>query len=196
MTATFIIRHGSVYNNPLRCYSSGYKLASFSQRDANGLGDRSIKLWQEKCEVEELTVKIIEYWDTFDLDFNHQLQPNMRPLLPEICWNRVEDWEIEWEEIKARLLPSTEQEITATDHKSISPKYDIDEGDVKLKENLDLHLEHSNLEVTDPAEGEVAISGNGTSASRSDAQRTTNSGAAVGAVTKEEGDNTVKEGGG
>ncbi|XLU64579.1 hypothetical protein S245_023788 [Arachis hypogaea] len=120
----------------------------------------------------------------------------MRPLLPEICWNGVEDWEIEWEEIKARLLPSTEQEIIATNHKSISPKFELDEGDVKLKENLDLHLEHSDLEVTDPAEREVAINGDGTSTSCSDARRTTNSGAAVGAVTKEEGDNTVKEGGG
>ncbi|MED6132496.1 hypothetical protein PIB30_019638 [Stylosanthes scabra] len=43
-------------------------------------------------------------WDTFDLAFLHQFESAMRPLLPEICWNQVEDWEIEWIEMRARLL--------------------------------------------------------------------------------------------
>ncbi|MED6123924.1 hypothetical protein PIB30_054158 [Stylosanthes scabra] len=34
-------------------------------------------------------------WDTFDLVFLHQFQPDMRPILPEIHWKEVEDWEIE-----------------------------------------------------------------------------------------------------
>ncbi|MED6175576.1 hypothetical protein PIB30_079687, partial [Stylosanthes scabra] len=49
-------------------------------------------------------------WETFDLAFLHQFEPNMRPLLPKICWNKVEDWEIKWEEIKARLNLSQQQQ--------------------------------------------------------------------------------------
>ncbi|MED6150238.1 hypothetical protein PIB30_070468 [Stylosanthes scabra] len=34
----------------------------------------------------------------------------MRPILPKICWNEIEEWEIEWEEIKARLNLKQEQQ--------------------------------------------------------------------------------------
>ncbi|MED6159681.1 hypothetical protein PIB30_044469 [Stylosanthes scabra] len=30
-------------------------------------------------------------WDTFNLAFLHQFQPDMRPILPKICWKEVED---------------------------------------------------------------------------------------------------------
>ncbi|MED6199965.1 hypothetical protein PIB30_080787 [Stylosanthes scabra] len=61
--------------------------------------------------------------DTFDLAFLHQSQPDIRLILPEIYWKEVEDWEIEWIEMRARLLqqpeatkskPSSKQEIRAT----------------------------------------------------------------------------------
>ncbi|MED6127726.1 hypothetical protein PIB30_090903 [Stylosanthes scabra] len=55
-------------------------------------------------------VKIGRDWNTFDLAFLHQFEPNMHPLLPEICWNKVEDWEIKWEKIKARLNLSQQQQ--------------------------------------------------------------------------------------
>ncbi|MED6115723.1 hypothetical protein PIB30_093410 [Stylosanthes scabra] len=48
-------------------------------------------------------------WDTFDLAFLHQFEPAVRPLLPEICWNKVENWEIKWEEIKARQQEQQQQ---------------------------------------------------------------------------------------
>ncbi|MED6136097.1 hypothetical protein PIB30_052847 [Stylosanthes scabra] len=51
-------------------------------------------------------------WDTFDLAFLHQFQPDMRPILPEICWKEVKDWEIEWTPISPiqiqRFLPDAE----------------------------------------------------------------------------------------
>ncbi|MED6224856.1 hypothetical protein PIB30_088190 [Stylosanthes scabra] len=51
-------------------------------------------------------------WDTFDLAFLHQFQPDMRPILPEICWKEVKDCEIEWVETRARLLRQPDQETT------------------------------------------------------------------------------------
>ncbi|MED6169321.1 hypothetical protein PIB30_020455 [Stylosanthes scabra] len=53
-------------------------------------------------------------WDTFDLAFLHQYQPDMRPVLPEICWKEVEDWKIEWVEMRAKLLqqPHIDPETT------------------------------------------------------------------------------------
>ncbi|MED6113172.1 hypothetical protein PIB30_068377 [Stylosanthes scabra] len=36
----------------------------------------------------------------------------MRPILPEICWKEVEDWEIEWIEMRARLLLQSDPETT------------------------------------------------------------------------------------
>ncbi|MED6144546.1 hypothetical protein PIB30_016591 [Stylosanthes scabra] len=63
-------------------------------------------------------------WDTFHLALLHQFQPDKRPILPEICWKEVKDWEIEWVEMRAKLLQQPaidpestksqiEQEITA-----------------------------------------------------------------------------------
>ncbi|MED6214092.1 hypothetical protein PIB30_099665 [Stylosanthes scabra] len=51
-------------------------------------------------------------WDTFDLAFLHQFQPDMRPILPKICWKEVEDWEIEWVELRAKLLLQSYPETT------------------------------------------------------------------------------------
>ncbi|MED6133742.1 hypothetical protein PIB30_030959 [Stylosanthes scabra] len=48
--------------------------------------------------------------ETFMLAFYHRYQLDMRPILPEICWNEVEEWEIEWEEFKARLNHRQEQQ--------------------------------------------------------------------------------------
>ncbi|MED6144860.1 hypothetical protein PIB30_019480 [Stylosanthes scabra] len=136
----------------------------------------------------------------------------MRPLLPESCWKEVKNWEIEWEEIKARVMlqpqidseetkPQQKQEITTkieekhkvevyansdsthhqfnftiSFHKSTSSENAIDEtSDAKLKENLDVHLEHSDMEINLVLE-ETAIIG-----------------VEVGVVAKEEGEDTMNE---
>ncbi|MED6138119.1 hypothetical protein PIB30_071237 [Stylosanthes scabra] len=131
-------------------------------------------------------------WDTFDLAFPHQFQPDIRPILPEICWKEVKDWEIEWVETRARLLrqpypettkPQPEQGIIAAESQekkeveedvdSDSTSNEIDAEGAKLEENQDLNLGQS-----DSAAEENALID-----------------AKVNTVVKEEGGDTVNEGG-
>ncbi|MED6201617.1 hypothetical protein PIB30_096768 [Stylosanthes scabra] len=117
-----------------------------------------------------------------DLAFLHQFQPDMRLILPEICWKEVEDWEIEWVEMRAKLLqqphidPKTtkfepEKEITAASTKiqvkkeaeiylksdsTYHSEDEVEEEDAKLEENL-LGWEHSYLEMKLTAEENAIV---------------------------------------
>ncbi|MED6109713.1 hypothetical protein PIB30_036174 [Stylosanthes scabra] len=91
---------------------------------------------------------------------------------------------------------TTDHKFNFTVHKSTSLEYEIDE-DAKLNKNLDLYLECPNREATNATkeEEEEAISNSGTSASHSDTRSTTNNVAKVGAVAKEEVEDTANKGG-
>ncbi|MED6208405.1 hypothetical protein PIB30_044741 [Stylosanthes scabra] len=115
----------------------------------------------------------------------------MRPLLPEICWNQVEDWEIEWVEMRAKLLqqpqidPETtksqsEQEITAilaeiqaeigedqeikhkTAHQQFSKNEPEEEAEISDQEDFQTIHIHTNSSSQLQVEGEAGALQNAT----------------------------------
>ncbi|MED6138115.1 hypothetical protein PIB30_071233 [Stylosanthes scabra] len=104
-------------------------------------------------------------WDTFDLAFPHQFQPDMRPILPEICWKEPEQGIVAAESEEKKEV---EEEVD-----SDSTNNEIDAEGAKLEENQDLNLG----QLDSPAEENALID------------------AEVNTVPKEEGGDTVNEGG-
>ncbi|MED6156496.1 hypothetical protein PIB30_014894 [Stylosanthes scabra] len=129
------------------------------------------------------TICVEQYWNARGTDEKQRFIEDMRPILSEICWNEVEEWKIEWEEIKARLnlrqeqqqqsqiiqertqfQPTTEQEIQAkieedqeTKHKTAS-KDELEElPEILDQENFQTIQIHTNSPSKLPVEGEAKI---------------------------------------
>ncbi|MED6171201.1 hypothetical protein PIB30_038533 [Stylosanthes scabra] len=124
--------------------------------------------------------------NTFDLAFLHQFESAMRPLLPKICWNQVEDLEIEWVEMRAKLQqqpyidPETtksqlEQEITAvsakiqaeidedqeikhkTAHQQFSKNEPEEDAEISYRTKIQTTRIHTNSSSNSQVKGEVGI---------------------------------------
>ncbi|MED6148600.1 hypothetical protein PIB30_054620 [Stylosanthes scabra] len=59
--------------------------------------------------------------ETFMVALYHRYEQDMRPILLDICCKDVEDWEIEWEEMKARLTPQQWPEIIQEGAEIVDP---------------------------------------------------------------------------
>ncbi|MED6108162.1 hypothetical protein PIB30_020935 [Stylosanthes scabra] len=73
-------------------------------------------------------------WDTFDLAFLHEFQPDMRPILLEICWKEVEDWEIEWVEMRAKLLQQSQIDSETT-------KFEMEQETIAVSAEIQAKIE-------------------------------------------------------
>ncbi|MED6188085.1 hypothetical protein PIB30_082644 [Stylosanthes scabra] len=74
--------------------------------------------------------------------FYHPYQQHMRPILPDIFYKEVEDWEIVWENMKARLLLQLDPETT-------KPQPEQTNASKSLQEE-------NSTEILDPDQAEVS----------------------------------------
>ncbi|MED6185303.1 hypothetical protein PIB30_055764 [Stylosanthes scabra] len=152
----------------------------------------------------------------FQIAFYHRYQLDMQPILPEICCKEVEEWKIEWEEMKGRLMlqpqielettkPQPEQEIAATsieiqEEKELEENPDSDATsksttnsttDNKFTVHKSATAEYEVDEECAKLEENLYLQ-----LEHSDLEMNlaTEENAAIDAVEKEEGDGTVSEG--